>query len=219
MVAMPYHDKETCGDYCAWPPDAFDTHRRCWWSHVSPLLLLWQAADYLRLLCLRPVLGLFWCIFDSFSGGLDLPAADCPWRCCAAADCDANFKGCHCPEMDIQEANTHAWAATPHKCTGKKGDYTSCDKGGCGKEFTAKQYLLRGNVHAINGAKDRGDLKDLGDVCTPLEQVRAERDHQHRQTLPGLGDPLQGILKGAITTTFDSFGKVFDAFRRTFCKR
>ena len=42
--------------------------------------------------------------------------------------------------MDIQEANTHAWAATPHKCSGKKGDYTSCDKGGCGKHFSGSDY-------------------------------------------------------------------------------
>jgi hypothetical protein len=55
---------------------------------------------------------------------------------CGDYYCDANFPKCHCPEMDIQEANTHAWAATPHACKGKKGDYTSCDKGGCGKHFS-----------------------------------------------------------------------------------
>ena len=59
---------------------------------------------------------------------------------CGDYYCDASFPHCHCPEMDIQEANTHAWAATPHKCTGKKGDYTSCDHGGCGKQFSGSEY-------------------------------------------------------------------------------
>jgi hypothetical protein len=59
---------------------------------------------------------------------------------CGDYYCDANFPHCHCPEMDIQEANTHAWAATPHTCKGNKGDYTSCDKGGCGKQFSGDEY-------------------------------------------------------------------------------
>eukprot|EP01047_Picozoa_sp_COSAG01_P020012 COSAG01_NODE_1130_length_11575_cov_6.349773_14_plen_312_part_00 len=59
---------------------------------------------------------------------------------CGDYYCDANFPHCHCPEMDIQEANTHAWQATPHKCSGTKGAYTSCDKGGCGKHFTGSDY-------------------------------------------------------------------------------
>lgn len=59
---------------------------------------------------------------------------------CGDYYCDANFKGCSCPEMDIQEANTHAWQSTPHTCQGRKGNYHTCNKGGCGKQFRGDEY-------------------------------------------------------------------------------
>lgn len=53
--------------------------------------------------------------------------------------CDANQVGGQwCPELDIMEANTHAFQATPHKCDQQKpgGEYESCDRGGTCYENT-----------------------------------------------------------------------------------
>lgn len=47
--------------------------------------------------------------------------------------CDGNMVGGQwCPEVDIMEANNHAFAATPHKCDAPEhGHYSSCDRDGC----------------------------------------------------------------------------------------
>jgi len=54
--------------------------------------------------------------------------------------CDANDVGGQwCPEVDIMEANTHAFQATPHKCdAAKQGHYNYCDRGGCSQNTREK---------------------------------------------------------------------------------
>ena len=49
--------------------------------------------------------------------------------------CDANqVGGTYCPEMDVMEANKFAMASTAHTCQYQPPHYySSCDRGGCGK--------------------------------------------------------------------------------------
>lgn len=52
--------------------------------------------------------------------------------------CDANNEnGNWCPEMDMMEANKHAFRMTPHKCDAPnaQGEIFNCDRGGCGKSI------------------------------------------------------------------------------------
>ena len=59
--------------------------------------------------------------------------------------CDANSGNSQsCPEMDMMEANKHAFRLTPHKCQEKDGQYFNCDRAGCGKSIYSVDPLAYG---------------------------------------------------------------------------
>jgi len=77
--------------------------------------------------------------------------------------CDANMVGGQwCPEIDIMEANDHAFQSTPHSCDSPmNGHYTSCDRVGCSQ-----------NTRNIAGAYGPGAAFRI-DTTRPFE-VRTE---------------------------------------------
>lgn len=56
--------------------------------------------------------------------------------------CDANdVGGTYCPEMDVMEANKYAMASTAHTCQYVPPHYySSCDRGGCGRNVLDADY-------------------------------------------------------------------------------
>eukprot|EP01062_Namystynia_karyoxenos_P083563 TRINITY_DN962_c4_g1_i1.p1 TRINITY_DN962_c4_g1~~TRINITY_DN962_c4_g1_i1.p1 ORF type:complete len:390 (+),score=99.83 TRINITY_DN962_c4_g1_i1:81-1172(+) len=97
----------------------------------------WQMPMLGRTLSYTVDLSQVGCASNSALYTVSMPAVDSSGRPaktkCNDYYCDANqVCGVWCPEMDIQEANTAAWATTPHSCTGKGPYYPSCDKGGNG---------------------------------------------------------------------------------------
>jgi len=80
--------------------------------------------------------------------------------------CDASRVGGQwCPEIDLMEANRHAFQATPHSCEAPTGDhhYTSCDRDGCAQ-----------NARALPGAYGHGSEHKI-DTRFPFE-VRTHFD-------------------------------------------
>jgi len=104
---------------------------------------------------------------------------DCPW---SPYYCDANqVCGSWCPEVDIMEANTHAFQSTPHKCDAPSptGHYSKCDRAGCSQNTEH----MGGNVYGPG----------------PSYRIDTTRPFTVRTTFRGNADSAYPTFTGMIT--------------------
>jgi len=99
--------------------------------------------------------------------------------------CDANQVGGQwCPEVDVMEANTHAFQATPHKCDPPVGDrhYTHCDRAGCAQNT---RYMNQAygpgpsfSINTLQPFKVTTEFWASGSTLTGMKTTLQQGDHQ-----------------------------------------
>jgi len=118
--------------------------------------------------------------------------------------CDANKVGGQwCPEVDIMEANTHAFQATPHRCEKpSNGHYYSCDRSGCAQNTrdTAGAYGP-GDNFTINTRRIfdvHTEFLEKGGVFTGMRTTIQQQDRQVVLDYDGCSDEYFAALSGAL---------------------
>ena len=126
--------------------------------------------------------------------------------------CDANKVGGNfCPEMDLMEANAHAFQVTPHKCDQPQGKYyDNCDRGGSGQKMADPSQYGPGAskidtnkpfyVNITFGTDASGNLNRVTTVFSQDEQITV--DNQDASYLAQAG----AQFKDGMTFIFSSWG-------------
>jgi len=130
---------------------------------------------------------------------------------CGDYYCDANYVcDVGCPEIDIQEANNHAWATTPHKCDGSGPTYSNCDGGGCGRKFDINQFGPGKNIDTNQKFNLRvsfaGSGTHLDHMLTTISQNGKSLSVRHDDCGGGYLDSVGAAIAKGMTFTISNWG-------------
>jgi len=135
--------------------------------------------------------------------------------------CDANRVGGQwCPEIDIMEANTHAFQATPHKCdTPTNGFYGHCDRGGCSqntRDNNPRSYGV-GSSFTIDTSRPFKVQTDFFDesgtwtgMTTTLQQDHRTVVLEHANCESGYYERLSGAMAAGMSLRITYWGDKAD---------